>query len=41
VIDTTDEVVGEPQALTAELVPVGPRSLVVLGRDERDVPGAS
>jgi glycogen operon protein len=33
VIDTTDEVVGEPQALTAELVPVGPRSLVVLGRD--------
>jgi hypothetical protein len=31
-IDTTDEVVGEPQALTAELVTVGPRSLVGLGR---------
>ncbi|MFZ0388389.1 MAG: glycogen debranching protein GlgX [Solirubrobacteraceae bacterium] len=32
VIDTTDELVGEPLALTAELVPVGPRSLVVLAR---------
>jgi isoamylase len=32
VIDTTDERVAEPQALTTELVTVGPRSLVVLGR---------
>ena len=32
VINTTDERVGEPQALTTELVTVGPRSLVVLGR---------
>jgi hypothetical protein len=32
-IDTTDAVVGEPQPLTAELVIVGPRSPVVLGRD--------
>ena len=35
VIDTTDAVVGEPQALTSELVTVGPRSLVALGRDPR------
>jgi hypothetical protein len=33
VIDTTDDAVGERQALTAEVVPVGPRSLVVLGRE--------
>jgi isoamylase len=33
VIDTSDGFVGEPQALTAELTTVGPRSLVVLGRD--------
>ena len=33
VIDTTDAVVGEPQPLTSEVVTVGPRSLVALGRD--------
>jgi isoamylase len=35
VIDTTDAVVGEPEPLTSELVTVGPRSLVALGRDPR------
>ncbi len=35
VIDTTDAVVAEPQPLTSELVTVGPRSLVGLGRDPR------
>ena len=35
VIDTTDAVVAEPQPLTSELVTVGPRSLVALGRDPR------
>ena len=38
-VDTTDAIVGEPQPLTAELVTVGPRSLVVLGRDPREVQG--
>ncbi len=41
VIDTTDVVIGEPQPLTSELVTVGPRSLVALGRDPRHVQGAS
>jgi pullulanase/glycogen debranching enzyme len=40
VIDTTDAVVDEPQPLTSELVTVGPRSLVALGRDPRPAQGA-
>ena len=40
-IDTTDAVVGEPQALTSELVTVGPRSLVGLGRDPRLAQGTA
>jgi hypothetical protein len=39
VIDTTDAVIAEPEALTAELVTVGPRSLVVLGRDPHQALG--
>jgi isoamylase len=38
-VDTTDALVSEPQSLTSDLVTVGPRSLVALGRDPRQAEG--